>query len=86
MYKVATGAGCGPDWVSPQTDSVEGQTWRGVQRPAGVLHPDAILDGAREFSGGSAIEVMLVEGVNDSEERLRGAANATCRPSPVTAY
>ena len=80
----------GADWVSLKMDSVQEETWRKVNRPHGTLRLDSILDGALEFAsefkGELATETMLVEGVNDGEERLGEVADFLARLRPARAY
>jgi wyosine [tRNA(Phe)-imidazoG37] synthetase (radical SAM superfamily) len=78
------------DWVSLKMDAVEEGTWRRVNRPPGTLRLEAILDGALAFAsafkGHLATETMLVEGLNDSEDRLREVVEFLARLRPATAY
>ena len=80
----------GADWVSLKVDSVDERTWRRVNRPHGRLELASMLEGAMAFAqmfGGKLVtETMLVAGVNDSEEQLRGVADFLGRLRPDTAY
>ncbi len=80
----------GADWVSLKVDSILEETWRQVDRPHGRLQSAAILDGALEFAEGYqgelVTETMLVEGVNDGAEAIRGVAGLLARLKPATAY
>jgi wyosine [tRNA(Phe)-imidazoG37] synthetase (radical SAM superfamily) len=78
------------DWVSLKVDSVAEETWRQVDRPHGRLQLTAILDGALEFAqafeGELVTEAMLIEGINDGAEQIKGVADFLARLKPVTAY
>ena len=80
----------GADWVSLKVDSVDEKAWRRVNRPHGRLELASMLEGAMAFAqtfGGELVtETMLVAGVNDSEEQLRGVADFLGRLRPDTAY
>ncbi len=66
------------DIVSVKVDAVSVDVWRRINRPHPRLVLDEILDGIRRFSrdyGGRLItETMLVDGVNDDADELRGIA------------
>jgi wyosine [tRNA(Phe)-imidazoG37] synthetase (radical SAM superfamily) len=78
------------DWVSLKVDSLVEEEWRRIDRPHGKLKISSIVDGALEFArayrGELATETMLVEGVNDSTEQVRGVADFLARLKPATAY
>jgi wyosine [tRNA(Phe)-imidazoG37] synthetase (radical SAM superfamily) len=78
------------DWVSLKVDSTRRGIWRRVNRPHGKLSLSRIIDGAFEFSKGYrgelATETMLVEGVNDGVEHLRGVADLLGVLEPDTAF
>jgi wyosine [tRNA(Phe)-imidazoG37] synthetase (radical SAM superfamily) len=78
------------DWVSLKADSTRRGIWRRVDRPHGKLSLSRIVDGALEFSKGYrgelATETMLVEGVNDGVEHLRGVADLLGVLEPDTAF
>ena len=78
------------DWVSLKMDSVQEETWRKVNRPHGTLQLASILDGALEFAsefkGELATETMLVEGVNDGDDRVGEVADFLARLKPAVAY
>ncbi len=67
------------DWVSVKIDAADTDTWQRLNRPAEGLAFRSLLDGLSLFSavyrGELRTESMLCEGVNDSEESLRGIAD-----------
>jgi wyosine [tRNA(Phe)-imidazoG37] synthetase (radical SAM superfamily) len=75
------------DWVSLKVDSVHEPAWRRVNRPHPELRLETVLEGlsafARMYRGTLTSETMLVEGVNDSDERVDEVARyiATLRPA-----
>ena len=78
------------NWVSLKMDAVDEGVWRKVNRPHRSLQLEDILDGAlafsRDFSGQLTTETMLVEGLNDGDDRLRQAADFVAQLDPATAY
>ncbi len=78
------------DWVSLKVDAVEEETWRQVDRPYGRLKLAEILEGTLEFAqrygGRLATETMLVAGINDLEESVRGIAGYLAGLQPAVAY
>jgi wyosine [tRNA(Phe)-imidazoG37] synthetase (radical SAM superfamily) len=78
------------DWVSLKFDSTRRGIWRRVDRPHGKLSLSRIVDGALEFARGYrgelATETMLVEGINDGVEHLKGVADVLARLKPDTAF
>ena len=77
------------DVVVPSLDAVPGNLFRRVNRPNGALDPAKIIDGLvrfrKEFQGEIWLEIMLIQGVNDSPahiEALRAAADRI-RPDRV---
>ena len=78
------------DWVSLKVDSMTEEIWRQVDRPHGKLELGSIVDGAlafaKVFRGELVTETMLVEGINDGAEQIRGVAAFLARLKPATAY
>lgn len=78
------------DWVSLKVDAVEEGIWQRVSRPQGRLTLAPILEGSLEFAqaydGDLVTETMLVEGINDGAEHIRGVADFLTRLKPATAY
>jgi wyosine [tRNA(Phe)-imidazoG37] synthetase (radical SAM superfamily) len=78
------------DWVSLKVDAVQQDVWRRVNRPHGTLELDRILEGMLQFAaahaGSLVTETMLVEGLNDGEERLMATADFIARLQPDRAY
>ena len=68
------------DLVMPSLDAGDRETFRKVNRPHRELRIGAIIDGMaefkKEFGGKLWVEVMLVSGVNDSEESLKAIREA----------
>jgi wyosine [tRNA(Phe)-imidazoG37] synthetase (radical SAM superfamily) len=78
------------DWVSLKVDSVNEKTWKKVNRPHRRLSLEGILEGMLEFRsrypGTLATETMLIAGINDSENNLRGIASFLARLRPQVSY
>jgi wyosine [tRNA(Phe)-imidazoG37] synthetase (radical SAM superfamily) len=78
------------DWVSLKIDSTQEAVWQAIHHPARPLRLDSILDGmlafAKDYPGRLVSETMLVEGLNDSGDSLRGIADFLVRLHPHTAY
>ena len=62
------------DWVSLKCDSVEETIWKKIDRPHGSLNLENILNGiisfSQNFKNELNIEIMLIEGINDSSNHL----------------
>jgi wyosine [tRNA(Phe)-imidazoG37] synthetase (radical SAM superfamily) len=62
------------DLVVPSVDAVSEHVFRKINRPAEDLNARMILEGIREFCesfrGKVFVEIMLVKGLNDSEEEI----------------
>jgi len=78
------------DWVSIKVDTVDERVWRKIDRPHRKLHLDCMIKGmelfAREFDGRLVTETMLVKGLNDSPEHLRGVAEFIQTLGAATSY
>ena len=78
------------DWVSVKVDAVTEATWRRIDRPAGRLRLDRILQGILRFSeafeGMLVTETMLVAGCNDGSEDLDAVAAFLSDVKPSVAY
>ena len=63
------------DIVLPSLDSFDEESWHRIDRPHGHLRYGEMLEGlrrfTREFSGAIYLEIMLMAGINDSEEQLQ---------------
>jgi wyosine [tRNA(Phe)-imidazoG37] synthetase (radical SAM superfamily) len=74
------------DVVIPTLDAADEATFRRINRPWPELKITEIIEGLitfrKVFAGRLWVEVMLVKGVNDSEETLTGMANALRRIRP----
>jgi wyosine [tRNA(Phe)-imidazoG37] synthetase (radical SAM superfamily) len=74
------------DAVLPTLDAGNAQLYRKVNRPWPALTFDRLMDGLAVFRqmyhGKLWIEVMLVKGLNDTEDTLRGIAAALQRIEP----
>ncbi len=68
------------DLIIPSLDAGTEETFRRINRPADRLSLDQVIDGLREttaaFHGEVWLEVMLVAGINDSDEELAALAEA----------
>lgn len=78
------------DWVSLKVDAVTESIWHEVNRPAGNLQLEDILDGIEVFSdqfGGTlATETMLIDGINDGKDEVKRVANFLGSVFPDEAY
>lgn len=78
------------DWVSLKVDATREAVWRQIDRPHGGLALSSIIEGMIEFAetytGELVTETMLVQGVNDREEDVRGVASLLNRLKPARAY
>ena len=78
------------DLVSLKVDTVSELTFRKINRPNHFLKIDSILDGivefAKVFKGKLITETMLVKGINDSEEELKGTASFIANINPHKSY
>jgi wyosine [tRNA(Phe)-imidazoG37] synthetase (radical SAM superfamily) len=78
------------DWISLKLDSVQERIWRDIDRPHRALSLDSILRGMLAFReayrGELVTETMLVGGLNDRDEELRGVADFLVRLRPDRAY
>jgi len=78
------------DWVSLKVDAAPEAIWRRVNRPHRSLQLASIREGILEFAGdykGELMtETMLIEGVNDGEENIKGIADFLVRLRPDRAY
>jgi len=72
--------------VIPTLDAVDEKTFRRINRPWPKLHIAEIIGGMatfrRMFEGQLWVEVMLVKGINDTEQALFGIASALNRIRP----
>lgn len=78
------------DVVIPSLDAGNERTFRLINRPHHSLHFDSVLRGqiefSQEFKGRLWIEVMLVAGVNDSEEELLSIKRGVDQVRPERVY
>lgn len=78
------------DWVSLKVDAVTETVWKRLDRPHPDLELDKILEGIKtfreEFGGLLNTETMLVKGVNDGSDELRGIAGLLGEVRPDTAW
>jgi wyosine [tRNA(Phe)-imidazoG37] synthetase (radical SAM superfamily) len=74
------------DAVLPTLDAGDADLYRKINRPWPELTFERLVDGLiafrREYTGKLWIEVMLVKGLNDSEEALRAIARVVHRLQP----
>ncbi len=68
------------DLVIPSLDAVSEEVFEKVNRPHHSLRIDRIIDGlsdfSQEFKGKIWLEIMIVEGINDSPQEIRRMAEA----------
>ena len=80
---------CLADVLVPSLDAVSPRVFRRLNRPAPGLDPAAMIEGLvalrRQFSGQMWLEILLVAGLNDSDEELAAlkAAARTIAPDKV---
>lgn len=78
------------DLVSLKVDAVNDLTFKKINRPYHLLDINLIFDGIVEFSksfkGKIITETMLVEGINDTAEELKGIASFLSNIDPHKAY
>ncbi|MHC4914530.1 MAG: radical SAM protein [Planctomycetota bacterium] len=76
----------GSDLVCPSLDAATPEAWRKVNRPAAGLGLSRVLEGLVSFRAGFPaqiwLEVLLVAGVNDSEDDVRRLAETAARGAP----
>lgn len=74
------------DLVVPSLDSARPETFRNVNRPHGSLDIEKIKQGiiefGKEFKGRIWLEILLVHGINDSEEDIRSLVDFTAELKP----
>ena len=65
---------CRADIVLPSLDSFDEKSWHRIDRPLLSLHYEEVMEGLRifthEFTGQIYLEIMLMDGINDSRECL----------------
>ena len=82
----------GVDVLMPSIDAPDERTFRFINRPVEPVPYARVIDGLRQFAskfkGEIWAEVMLVKGVNDSDEALRGIADIieSIDPLPQRVY
>ncbi len=78
------------DLVSLKVDAISEDVWRKINRPHPSLRLGEILEGmlrfAKVFHGRLITETMLIAGVNDGEDEIRGIAGFLSRLKPDKAY
>ncbi len=76
----------GADLVVPSLDAPDEETWKMVNRPHPDLNWDQYIDGlvdfSREFKGTLRLEIMLLKGINDSDEHLIAFRDIVTRVDP----
>ena len=65
---------CKADIVLPSLDSFSEETFRKIDRAWGLLHYEKVFDGlikfTHQFQGKIFMEIMLMDGINDSKEDI----------------
>jgi len=78
------------DVVMPSLDAADQKTFERINRPIGRMQITKIIQGMvefrKQFNGELWLEVMLVEGVNDSEEHLVKLSHILKEISPDRTY
>jgi wyosine [tRNA(Phe)-imidazoG37] synthetase (radical SAM superfamily) len=74
------------DLVMPSLDSARQSSFEAVNRPYGGIRVDALIEGlvafAREYRGRLWLEVLIVAGINDSDEDVNALSRAIRRIAP----
>lgn len=77
---------CLADTLIPSLDAVSPEVFRRVNRPVKGLDIKEIIEGvaqlSREFKGELILEILLVEGVNDHAEEIKGLVEAAAYINP----
>ena len=64
------------DIVLPSLDACTEEMFKKIDRPIGTIKYDEVVDGlitfSKEYQGKLYLEVMLLDGMNDTEEELQG--------------
>lgn len=78
------------DWVSVKIDTVDHAIWEKINQPNAWLDHTKILAGIQlfsaEYKGVLCTETMLVNGYNDTFEKLEQTASFIAQLKPKTAY
>ena len=78
------------DVVMPTLDAGSEKTFRRMNRPHRAIHYAAMLQGLvdfrKQYSGQIWLEVMLVEGVNDTPQELEEIRQAVAQVNPDRVY
>jgi len=78
------------DWVSLKVDATRESVWQTINQPHQALRLTRILEGIKAFAhsydGFIATETMLVAGVNDNAETIKGVADFLAEVEPHMAY
>jgi wyosine [tRNA(Phe)-imidazoG37] synthetase (radical SAM superfamily) len=78
------------DWLSLKIDAADSDTWHLVNRPAPGQDFNSIIENivlfADSYRGLLRTETMLIEGINDSVENIRGLSEIIKRINPGKAY
>ncbi len=74
------------DLVIPSLDAAREECFRAINRPTGCVSLKKLIDGlvtfSREFAGRLWLEVLLVEGVNDSDEDVSALLSVISQIAP----
>ncbi len=80
----------GADVVMPTLDAGDEETFRNINRPHRSIDFRSMLDGqikfSKDFPGQIWLEVMLVKGVNDSNEQLKAIREVVHKINPDRVY
>ena len=78
------------DLISVKIDAITNKTWQQINRPAGSLNLNRILEGIVEFShsfsGDLVTETMVLQTINDQPSELEKIADFIERLQPKTSY
>jgi wyosine [tRNA(Phe)-imidazoG37] synthetase (radical SAM superfamily) len=78
------------DWISLKIDTVMESTWHKIDRPHHTLHLEDVFNGIKSFSekfaGTLVTETMLINQINDSQEKLKRISNFLTQINPTVAY
>ena len=75
------------DLVIPSLDSARVESYRRINRPATCAHLEDIINGltrfVSEFTGEVWLEILLVKGINDSEEDITALVETVAKIGPA---
>ncbi len=78
------------NWVSVKVDAPDNETWQLINKPFKRLnfetHVQALLNFSQQFKGTLCSETMLIDGLNDTPEKVEEIAEIIKKMNPAKAY